>query len=199
MLSEDFMDNNFFDNYHQYQQGISKFGKIYRSYYLYPRINFYINSTCRLLDIGCGLGNYLQTRKENAYGVDINPHNVSYCKKLGLNVMLMNPGDNYPFDSNYFDSIVLDNVLEHIPNPEHDLKEIFRMLKTGGTVVIGVPGEKGYAHDPDHKVYYDKKKLLEVMKSFHFQFDHGFYTPLPFLFLSKKISQFCFYGFFRKI
>jgi len=193
------MGNEFYSDYHQYQQGISNLGKIYRSFYLYPRINFYLNKNTRLLDIGCGLGNFLETRSGEAYGIDINPHNVDYCKKIGLNVSLLNPGDVYPFDNDSFDYIVMDNVLEHILDPNHDLKEIYRMLKSGGAVIIGVPGEKGYTSDPDHKVYYDKKSLIALLNKYDFKYEHGFYAPLPFLSLSKKISQFCFYGFFKKL
>ncbi len=193
------MNKEFYSDYHEYQKSKSLLGKIYQKFYLYPRLNFYIPQGKTILDVGSGLGDFLQTRPRNlSWGIEVNKHNVDFSKQCGLQVSGITPGDKYPFQDNSFDFVILDNVLEHIEDPRHDLKEIHRVLKPGGTVIIGVPGKKGFAHDADHKVYYDEASLTKLLATHHFVFDHGMYTPLPFLFLSEKISQFCFYGFYKK-
>ena len=47
--------------------------------------------------------------------------------------------------------MVLDNVIEHIQDPMPLLKECKRVLASKGNIIIGVPLEKGYERDPDHK------------------------------------------------
>ena len=50
-------------------------GRLYRKYFLYPLLNFHLKG--KVLDIGCGLGSYLKSRK-NAIGIDVNPFASSY-------------------------------------------------------------------------------------------------------------------------
>lgn len=44
-----------------------------------------------------------------------------------------------PFDDASFDTIVLSDVLEHIPNPEHLWSEMSRIVRPQGTVIVNVP------------------------------------------------------------
>ena len=44
-----------------------------------------------------------------------------------------------PFPDNQFDTIILSDVLEHIPNPQHLFGEISRILKNGGKLIMNVP------------------------------------------------------------
>lgn len=44
-----------------------------------------------------------------------------------------------PFDSNYFDLIICNHMLEHIPNDTDAMKELFRVLKLGGQAILQVP------------------------------------------------------------
>jgi ubiquinone/menaquinone biosynthesis C-methylase UbiE len=61
-------------------------------------------------------------------GVDINPVTVNFCQESGLHAVLMEK-DRLPFSDEVFDSIILDNVLEHIEKPFPLLREINRVLK----------------------------------------------------------------------
>jgi len=67
---------------------------------------------------------------------------------------LFTPGYNYPehvinlnvlsipFDDNYFDLIICNHVLEHIPNDIDAIKEIYRVLRNGGIAILQVPISK---------------------------------------------------------
>lgn len=54
---------------------------------------------------------------------------------------------------------------------------------------MGVPCENGYKRDPDHKVYYDLKKLKKVLAMYNFSTVKSFYIPIPFKFFGKLIPQ----------
>jgi hypothetical protein len=61
-------------------------------------------------------------------------------------------------------------------------------------LLIGVPGQKGFSSDDDHKIFYDEKKLQALAKKNHFNVNHFFYTPIiKSTFLSKQLRQYCIY------
>ena len=51
-------------------------------------------------------------------------------------------GNSTPFRSNEFDRIAIVDFLEHIPNDEQFITELYRILKPGGLLVINVPNIK---------------------------------------------------------
>jgi SAM-dependent methyltransferase len=176
--------------YFEYLMRRSFLGDLYRRYVLYPRLN--LNLKGKVLDIGCGIGDMLSYRK-NTVGLDVNPLNVDFCWKRQLEAYVMKP-DVIPFKDKSFDSVLLDNVLEHIEKPSLLFKEIRRVLKPDGILLIGVPGIKGYQSDDDHKVFYEEKKLQVLAKKNKFNVDQFFYTPLvKSKFLSQHVRQYCIY------
>ncbi len=180
--------------YHEYLLTRSRLGHLYRSYVLYPKVVRYLEG--RTLDVGCGIGDLCLFR-ENTVGCDVNPYNVNHCKERGVKEAYLIE-DGFPFPEKAFDSVLLDNVLEHLEEPSIVLDEVRRVLKDGGRFVVGVPGEKGYASDPDHKVFYDKEGLRALMKSYGFREETTFCTPVDLKFLSKKLRQYCLYGVYVK-
>ena len=178
-------------NYFNYLQQRSFLGYIYRRYFLYPKLSNYLKG--EVLDIGCGIGDFLAFRLSSV-GVDINEFNVKLCKNRGLNAYIMLE-NILPFPSNKFDSILLDNVLEHIKDPKPLLSEIKRVMRRGGYLLVGVPGIKGFASDPDHKVFYDEFKLQKLAQSQGYSITLYKHLPLwkSFLF-SKILKQYCVYA-----
>ena len=181
-------------DYFHYLKGRSWLGWAYRHYYLYPRINRHLPG--RVLDVGCGIGDFIRCHG-NAVGLDVNPHTVRYCREQGLESHLIE-NEHYPFEDGVFDSVVLDNVLEHLPEPYSVLGEIRRVLRPAGHLVVGVPGRKGYAADPDHKKFYDAEILFDTLKEASFQIEHHFYTPFHSSWLDLHANQYCLYGVFSR-
>jgi len=181
--------------YFEYLKRRSRFGQLYRHFWLYPRLCSYLNGEA--LDIGCGIGDFLSYRK-NTVGVDINEEVVNWCLYQGHLVDLMQ-ADLLPYRSSRFDSVIMDNVLEHIGNPQPILSEAHRVLKNDGIIVVGVPGALGFSKDPDHKVFYSDEKLVETMISAGFSVLKIFSMPLGFKSLSTTISQYCVYGVFHRL
>lgn len=181
-------------DYFSYLQGRSRLGLWYRHRWLYPRLCRYLKG--RALDVGCGIGDMLRYRP-NTVGVDINPAAVAWCRQQGLDARVMTP-DCLPFADIEFDCVVLDNVLEHLVKPEPLLAEIYRVLRSGGTLVVGVPGKRGYACDGDHKIFYDEAGLVEVMASARLVREYVFHMPLRSTWLDAHMRQYCVYGVFRR-
>ena len=186
------MENNL--SYFKYLKSRSALGFIYRKYFLYPLLQK--NLSKRVLDVGCGIGDYLKFN-EDAIGVDINSYNIKYLKELNLNAILMKP-DLLPFEDSFFPSVLMDNVLEHIGDPNPIMHEIYRVLSPGGNLMIGVPGIKGFLSDSDHKVFYKEIDLIHLASRYNFNFLKTIITPLPFKFLSNYSKRYCIYSLFYK-
>lgn len=182
------------EQYFEYLKGRSRLGLWYRRYWLYPKLCKHIRG--RTLDLGCGIGDFLRYRV-GTVGVDINPSTVEWCKQQGLNAYHMH-NDLLPFEEASFDSVVLDNVLEHLSKPQPLLNEIFRVLRQSGILVIGVPGKRGFASDSDHKVFYDEALLASTLKDARFSLLRVFHMPLRSSLLGERMRQYCVYGVFRR-
>ncbi len=178
--------------YFEYLRQRSRFALFYRNYWLYPRLSKELHG--HVLDVGCGVGDLLAFRP-NTTGVDINPHTVAWCRSNGLDVHEM-INDVLPFEDQLFQGAVLDNVLEHIADPRALLSEISRVLVSKGVLVVGVPGKRGYAADSDHKIFYEKALLVEVLGYAGFALRRMIPMPLPIPGLGRCLSQYCLYGVF---
>jgi SAM-dependent methyltransferase len=181
--------------YFKYLKNRSRIGLTYRNFWLYPRLDKYLKG--RVLDVGCGIGDFLAYKKDTV-GVDINEYSLEWCRLQGHQVEKMD-ADYLPFDDESYDSIIMDNVLEHIESPEVIIGEIHRVLDKNGIFLVGVPGLFGYTKDSDHKIFYSKETLEKTLKK------HGFFQlkifamPLNIDWLEKYLSQYCLYGVFTKV
>tara|TARA_B110000090_G_scaffold208969_1_gene264167 strand:+ start:175 stop:759 length:585 start_codon:yes stop_codon:yes gene_type:complete len=182
------------EQYFEYLQKRSKLGLLYRKGWLYPRLKRHLKG--KTLDVGCGIGDFTSYRK-NTVGIDINNDSVNWCREQGYPVDLMQI-DQIPYEERFFDSVIMDNVLEHILNPYPILNEAHRVLNNNGILLIGVPGTFGYTRDDDHKVFYSENKLIETVEKAGFVVSKTFAMPLKLKLLDKYISQYCVYGVFHK-
>ncbi|MEK6790291.1 MAG: class I SAM-dependent methyltransferase [Deltaproteobacteria bacterium] len=99
-------------------------------------------NNARLLDVGCGYGFFLSEIKAisriKASGIDVSKTAVSVASGRGLDVQL-GTLDTIKFDDNAFDAITMFYVLEHIPDPARALREIRRILKPEGALLLRLP------------------------------------------------------------
>jgi SAM-dependent methyltransferase len=146
-----------YQKYHDYLLTGSKIARIYRSKILYPKAFSCLSG--EVLDVGCGIGNFLEWYP-GSIGVDINPYNVAYCRKrFPGRAFMLNDLATHRSPMDRFDAVVLDNVIEHIEDSGSCIDFCLQWLKPSGTLVIGVPGRKGYSADPDHKQFYDLERI----------------------------------------
>jgi SAM-dependent methyltransferase len=92
----------------------------------------------RMMDFGCGTKPYkpLFVNAKEYIGVDYAGEGHSHEKE---SIDVMYDGKTIPFPDNHFDSILTTEVLEHIFNLEDILKELNRVLKPGGRILITIP------------------------------------------------------------
>jgi 2-polyprenyl-3-methyl-5-hydroxy-6-metoxy-1,4-benzoquinol methylase len=95
----------------------------------------------RLLDIGCGSGVSLleaQSLGAQVWGIEADPNVQVIARTLGLRVHEGNLHDK-PFLEVQFDIVVMNQVIEHIPQPDLVLAAIHARLAPGGRVVMVFP------------------------------------------------------------
>jgi SAM-dependent methyltransferase len=126
-----------------------------------------------LLDIGAGTGDFLLTAKQNGWNtIGVEPSEKA--KGIAINKGIQFSDSTQELESHSFDVITMWHVLEHVPNLEIQIKELKRLVKPNGTIIIAVPNYKSYDAN-----YYGK-------------FWAAFDVPIHFWHFSKKAIQLLF-------
>ena len=177
-----------------------------KKYAAYGAILNCIPKNSTILDIGCGDGNVTQLYKEKGevYGIDISQNALDSAKAKGIKTQLQDL-NNLPlqFENNFFDTVVMTDVLEHIVDPFELLKEAQRILKPQGKLVITVPNFARLSNrlkmcwgDPvdilhwskygdavEHLHWFTKPKITHTLKTLKFQKIKFVPTGLPYNFV----------------
>ena len=100
----------------------------------------------RVLDIGCGFGEslgYYQSRGCDAYGVEADENIRRVADKFGykVHVGLFDPSI---YEADFFDYVTMGQVIEHVRDPIHTLRGVFRILKPHGVAILSTPNMKGW-------------------------------------------------------
>ncbi len=106
---------------------------------------------------GCGVGQYLGKLAQDArqaVGLDIEFERTLVAQQLAPQV-LCGAGEYLPLASNTFDLVLSHEVLEHVQNDLKAVREIVRVLKPGGRLVMFVPN-RGYPFET-HGIYWRGK------------------------------------------
>lgn len=104
----------------------------------------------RFLDIGCGDGVFTVLLREalgakEAVGIEIAPEAVAAIEKRGIKAYQLDiDEESLPFDDAYFDVVYCGEIIEHLFNPDHLLREVHRILKPEGTCIISTPNLAGW-------------------------------------------------------
>ena len=120
-----------------------------------------------LLDLGCGEMPYKQYILDNNkaikkyIGVDVSF--VSYHRSVEPDLYWN--GSTIPIENNSVDTVIATELFEHIPNIEIVLKEIFRVLRKGGTLYFTVPFIWPLHETPFDEYRYTPYSLLRHLKN----------------------------------
>ena len=162
-------------------------------------INSMQKSKGRILDIGAGTGDFLNVAKDNGWetiGIEPSDRAKGIAIKKGIDFVKA----TIDLENHSFDVITMWHVLEHVPDLDYQIKELKRLLKPSGTLIVAVPNYKSFdaqhygnfwaAYDvPIHFWHFSKKAIkglfqkegMELEKILPMKFD-SFYVSL----LSEK-------------
>ncbi|TAF65987.1 MAG: class I SAM-dependent methyltransferase [Cytophagales bacterium] len=102
-------------------------------------INKYSKEKDKILDVGVGMGRLISgLTKLEKYGMDISLEQLKVSSKKGINTCLAMV-EEMPYNDSYFDIIVCTDVLEHVLDLNLAIKNILRVLKPEGYLIIRVP------------------------------------------------------------
>jgi SAM-dependent methyltransferase len=98
----------------------------------------------KMLDIGCGSGVSLleaQALGAQAFGIEADPNVEKLARELGLRIH-QGSIEDHPFPDVVFDLIIMNQVIEHIPEPDKALRLVASRLSPGGRVVLVFPNRR---------------------------------------------------------
>lgn len=133
--------------------------------------------TNKLLDVGCGIGYFLEEAKKRGwevYGTEFTDKAMEICSAKGITMKqgVLNSAD---FDAESFDVITSFEVIEHINNPREELSQFHKLLRKGGLCYVTTPNfnsllryrlkeQYNVISYPEHLSYYTPKTLKSVFK-----------------------------------
>lgn len=135
------------------------------------------------LDIGCGSSRIIQARPGDI-GMDISLKKLRFVRSRGHRRLVQAGVTDLPFKDRSFDEIICSQVIEHVPKDSFRIGEFKRVLKPGGTLILGTPDygalqwniiEFGYkmimphAYADDHITHYTKDGLIKFLKENGFE------------------------------
>ncbi len=96
----------------------------------------------KILDVGCGEGFFLIKVKGKRFGIDPLEEKLIKAKEKNKTFLLVkSDASKLPFKSRTFDTVVCSEVLEHVKDYRKAIKEIKRVAKDSGEIVISAPNE----------------------------------------------------------
>lgn len=139
----------------------------------YERIENIAHLSCgNVLDIGCGLGDFLELFSDSwkKYGVEVSEYAKKTASKKGVNFKI-------PEKKNFFDLIVFRGTIQHLDTPLSEIKKKFEQLKPGGWMVfLATPNAGSWYYriwqdlpmiDPKYNfVIFSDKQLSNILYQF---------------------------------
>lgn len=133
--------------------------------------------TNKLIDVGCGIGYFLEVAKERGwevYGTEYTQDAVDICREKGI-IMHKGALDTTNYDLGSFDVVTSFEVIEHINNPQEELANFNALLRPSGIVYVTTPNfnalQRYYLKDkynvicyPEHLSYYTPKTIAHLFK-----------------------------------
>lgn len=156
------------------------------------------NKTGKILDIGCGTGEFLKTFKDakwDTLGIEPSPDvRKMAIENYGLDIR--EEAEIKNLETASFDVITMWHVLEHVPDLNERIEDLKRLIKPNGIIIIAVPNctsldakiykESWAAYDVPRHLYHFSPKDIETVFKKH---DLKVFRILPMIFDSFYVSM----------
>jgi SAM-dependent methyltransferase len=127
----------------------------------------------RLLDVGCATGYLLEAAQVRGWA----PYGVEYAtwaaaiaqKKFGHGAIFNGTLEQCSFPENFFDAIVMTDLIEHVRRPQETLLKASKLLKDDGLLLIVTPDTAAFSHHlmgkrwthykPEHFFYFNRRSF----------------------------------------
>ena len=122
----------------------------------------------RLLDAGCGSGRTLEELVDygEVYGIELDPEAAEVARSRGVGQVERGRLEELPWEDATFDLITCLDVIEHTPDDRVTLRELRRVCKPGGWLLVTVPAYQALwsMHDDanHHFRRYGRRSLREA-------------------------------------
>jgi len=160
-------------------------GVFHQQRYAHVKSSYKKAAQGRLLDIGCGKGNFLNAARHDGWsvcGIEPTRRSAEYARKEhGIDVIETGLHES-DIAANSFDVVSMWHVLEHLPDPRSVLNEINRILVEGGILIIAVPniaslqavfgrGKWFHLDPPRHVIHFSPEFLSRLLRQSGFQIE----------------------------
>lgn len=139
----------------------------------------------RILDVGCGSGDFIfslsaSNKQWDVYGVEPNMEGYNLGKLKVRGHIFNKELPDCKFPNNYFDVVTMWHSLEHIYDPQQLLKEINRILKNDGVLIVAIPNSKSigfkvskefwfHLDAPRHLYHYNEATIEKLLNKNEFK------------------------------
>ena len=144
------------------------------------------NRKARILDVGCGTGANLKMLADygRAEGVDISPQAVEFCRERGLDSVRLGAAEQLPYENDSFELVTALDVIEHLDDDVAGLREMRRVLRHDGRVLLFVPAFMflwGVQDDvSNHRRRYTLPSLVKAVEEAGFAVEWSSYANISF-------------------
>lgn len=132
------------------------------------------------LEIGCSTGEMLIAANSSfaAMGVEADERNSRAARARGLDVFAGTLSDAR-FPDSHFDAAAMYHVIEHVPSPREELRELHRIIKPGGWLILETPniatiwfrllGARWRQIIPDHIFFFTPQTITKLCEESGFE------------------------------
>jgi SAM-dependent methyltransferase len=139
-----------------------------------------------ILDVGCGTGANLEMLSEfgETSGVDVSAEAVSFCHGRGLKHVKIGAAEELPFNDHSFELVTALDVVEHLDDDVAGLREMRRVLRPDGRILLFVPAFMflwGVQDDvSNHRRRYRLGQLKDSVLKAGFEIEKASYANITF-------------------
>lgn len=136
----------------------------YRSAAEIIRSRLDLTDQTRILDVGSGEGKlryFFDADEGQWFGVEYDDRRLKICEELGYEMVQTDLNNTrLPYPDHFFDIVFASHVIEHLSDIDFSVREMDRVLKPGGLLLVATPTKPPVIAGLMHRWHKSKKKAV---------------------------------------